>query len=151
KGTFYMGWDGDKVGVETEIKEDFEIAVHTVTQGQWQAVMGNNPSYFSRQGGGKDKVKNIPDAELKQFPVEQVSWDDVQAFLKKLNEKENGRGFFYRLPTDVEWEYACRGGATSESECSYHFYFAKPTNDLCSTQANFHGAVPFGKGDKGPD
>ena len=49
KGTFYMGWNG-KTGSakKTEIKEDFEIAVHDVTQGQWQAVMGENPSYFSR-------------------------------------------------------------------------------------------------------
>ena len=50
KGTFYMGWDGKKGSAkETEIKEDFEIAVHDVTQGQWQAVMGNNPSWFSRE------------------------------------------------------------------------------------------------------
>jgi formylglycine-generating enzyme required for sulfatase activity len=58
KATFYMGWDGAKKGVTTEIKEEFEIAVHTVTQEQWQAVMGNNPSYFSRDGGNKDKVKD---------------------------------------------------------------------------------------------
>src|SRR5271168_206816 len=63
KGTFYMGWDGvnDVKGVKTEIKEDFEIAIHTVTQGQWQEVMGKNPSYFSRDGEGKDKVKDIKD------------------------------------------------------------------------------------------
>ena len=54
-----------------------------------------------------------------------------------------------RLPW-AEWEYACRGGATSEEECSYHFYFEKPTNDLSSTQANFNGNDPFGKGEKGP-
>ena len=59
KGTFYMGWDGEKKGTKTEIKDDFEIAVHTVTQGQWQALMGNNPSYFSRDGDGKNKVKDI--------------------------------------------------------------------------------------------
>ncbi len=151
KATFFMGWDSNPKGVKTEIKEDFEIAVHTVTQEQWKAVMGNNPSYFSRDGRGKDKVKDIPDADLKLFPVEQVSWNDAQEFIKKLNEKEAGRGYAYRLPSEAEWEYACRGGATSEEECSYHFYFDKPTNDLSSKQANCNGNYPFGKADKGPN
>ena len=151
KGTFYMGWNGEKGSAKkTEIKEDFEIAIHTVTQGQWQEVMGKNPSYFSRDGEGKDKVKDIKDEDLKQFPVETVSWDDAQEFIKKLNEKEKGSGYLYRLPSEAEWEYACRGGATSEEECSYHFYFDKPTNDLSSKQANFNGNYPFGKADKGP-
>jgi formylglycine-generating enzyme required for sulfatase activity len=143
KGTFYMGGGGGTAGKKTEIKENFEIAVHDVTQGQWQAVMGKNPSSFSREGKEKDKVKDITDADLKLFPVEMVSWDDAQEFIKKLNGKEHGRGFLYRLPTEAEWEYACRGGATSEEECSYHFYFAKPTNDLFSEQANFNGNAPF--------
>jgi formylglycine-generating enzyme required for sulfatase activity len=150
KATFYMGGGGGKAGKKTEIKEGFEIAIHTVTQGQWQAVMGNNPSYFSREGMGKDKVKDISDVDLKQFPVENVSWNDAQEFIKKLNEQEKGKGWVYRLPSEAEWEYACRGGATSEEECSYHFYFEKPTNDLSSKQANFNGETPFGKGDKGP-
>jgi serine/threonine protein kinase/formylglycine-generating enzyme required for sulfatase activity len=144
KGTFYMGGYGPRKGVKTEIKEDFEIAVHDVTQGQWQEVMGNNPSYFSRQGNGRNYVLDISDEELKLFPVESVSWDDAQEFIQKLNEKELGRGYWYRLPTDAEWEYACRGGATSEEECSYHFYLAKPSNDLSSEQANFNGTMPFG-------
>ena len=150
KGTFYMGWDGQKKGVKTEIKEDFEIAVHDVTQGQWESVMGRNPSHFSRSGNGRNEVQDISDEELKLFPVENVSWDDCQEFLKKLNEKERGRGWVYRLPTEAEWEYSCRGGATSEADCSYYFYFDKPTNDLSSTQANFNGSFPFGKGEKGP-
>jgi len=151
KGTFYMGWNGEKGSAKKrEIKEDFEMATTPVTQGQWQEVMGKNPSYFSRDGGGKDKVKDIKDEDLTQFPVETVSWEDAQAFLKKLNEKEKGRGYLYRLPSEAEWEYACRGGATSEEDCSYHFYFEKPTNDLSSTQANFDGNAPFGKSKKGP-
>src|SRR5262249_24264243 len=74
KATFYMGWGhaewngrtmvAVKECVKTEIKQEFEIAAHTVTQGQWQAVMGKNPSFFSRQGGGKNKVKDIKDEEL---------------------------------------------------------------------------------------
>jgi formylglycine-generating enzyme required for sulfatase activity/tRNA A-37 threonylcarbamoyl transferase component Bud32 len=149
KGTFYMGGGGGKPGKKTEIKEDFEIAVHDVTQGQWQAVMGSNPSAFSRKGESRAMVADISDEELKLFPVENVSWNDVQDFIKKLNEIEHGSGYLYRLPTETEWEYACRGGATSEDECSYHFYFDKPTNDLSSEQANFNGNSPVGKGPKG--
>jgi formylglycine-generating enzyme required for sulfatase activity len=151
KGTFYMGWDGEKGSAkQAEIKEDFEVAVHTVTQGQWLAVMGQNPSWFSRDGRGKNEVKDVNDEELRQFPVENVSWEDCQEFVKKLNEQEKGKGWVYRLPSEAEWEYACRGGATSEEECSYHFYFATPTNDLSSKEANFNGNYPFGKADKGP-
>jgi eukaryotic-like serine/threonine-protein kinase len=151
KATFYMGGGGGKAGKRTEIKEDFEIAIHTVTQGQWQEVMGNNPSYFSRNGEGKHNVKDVKDEDLMHFPVETVSWEDAQEFIKKLNEKQKGKGYQYRLPSETEWEYACRGGATSEEECSYHFYFAKPTNDLSSKEANFNGASPDGMADKGPD
>jgi formylglycine-generating enzyme required for sulfatase activity len=149
KGTFYMGWDGEVKGVKKEIKEDFEIAVHDVTQGQWQAAMGTNPSCFSRRGNFRNYILDLSDEELKLFPVENVSWDDAQVFIKQLNEREKGRGWLYRLPTEAEWEYACRGGATSEEECSHHFYFDKPTNDLSSEQANFHGDSPFGKAPKG--
>ena len=138
-GTFYMGWDGEKKGTKTAIKEDFEIAIHTVTQGQWQELMGNNPSHFARAGGGKAQVKDIADADLKQFPVEQVTWDNCQQFIKVLNERERANTWTYRLPNEAEWEYACRGGATSEKECSYHFYFDQPTNQITSHLANFNG------------
>jgi formylglycine-generating enzyme required for sulfatase activity len=149
KGTFYMGGGGGTAGKKTEIKEDFEIAVYTVTQGQWQAVMGNNPSMFSRQGANQGSVSGISEEELKLFPVETVSWDDALEFIKRLNEKEREGGYLYRLPTDAEWEYACRGGATSEAECSYHFYFDKPGNHLSSDQANFNDKFPVGNTPKG--
>jgi formylglycine-generating enzyme required for sulfatase activity len=67
-----------------------------VTQAQWRAVMGNNPSHFK----GED------------LPVENVSWDDVQDFLRKLNKRDPGKN--YRLPTEAEWEYACRAGSTAK-------------------------------------
>jgi formylglycine-generating enzyme required for sulfatase activity len=150
KGTFYMGWNGNPGSAKkAEIKEDFEIAMHDLTQGQWQAVMGNNPSAFSRQGVSRGFVSGISDEELKLFPVEMVSWDDARMFIKKLNEKERGSGYLYRLPTQAELEYACRGGATSEAECSWHFYFNQPSNDLSSEQANFNGAYPCGNAPKG--
>src|SRR4051794_5660029 len=84
KGTFWMGWNSiGKYSKQVEIKEDFELAAYTVTQEQWEAVTGNNPSWFSRQGKGKDKVKDVADADLKRFPVENVLWGSVQWFLKK--------------------------------------------------------------------
>ena len=151
KGMFYMGWDGDKAKVKkTEIKAGFDMAIHLVTQGQWQELMGKNPSQFSRKAGQADKVKAISDEDLKDFPVDNVSWNDAQEFIKKLNEMQQGKGYQYRLPTDEDWEYACRGAATTEEECSYHFYVDAPTNDFSSKQANFDGNTPFGKGDKGP-
>jgi formylglycine-generating enzyme required for sulfatase activity len=111
--------------------------------------MGDNPSYFSPKGPGRNDALDVSDEELKLFPVETVSWNDVQEFLKKLNEKERGCGYLYRLPTEAEWEYVCRGGATSLEDCSFHFYFDKPTNDLFSEQANFDGEYPAGKAPKG--
>jgi formylglycine-generating enzyme required for sulfatase activity len=153
KGKFTMGSPPGETGRrddekqhEVEITRDFYLGVYEVTQKQYRTVMGHNPSYFSRDGtaskegeykngkpaGGKDKVKDFKDEELDEFPVENVSWEDAQTFLKKLNalaaEKEKGRR--YRLPTEAEWEYACRGGAASSK--AFH------TGDaLSSEQANF--------------
>jgi len=159
RGTFWMGWDSKgQQSKQVEIKQDFELAAYTVTQEEWQALMGSNPSFFSAaalkivngaiQGGGSGMVNYHDEADLRRFPVEQVSWNDVQEFLKKLNERENGKGWLYRLPTEAEWEYACRGAATAREECSFDFYLDKPTNDLSSKQANCNGQFPAGKGEK---
>src|SRR5262249_23797998 len=132
RGTFWMGERGSQTQVG--IPQDFYVGACPVAQGQWQEIVGSNPSHFSRSGRGADKVKDFSDADLKQFPVEQVSWEDVQEFLKRLNAREKAAGFLYRLPTEAEWEYSCRG-ATSREDCAFDFYFAQPTNDLSSDQA----------------
>jgi formylglycine-generating enzyme required for sulfatase activity len=150
-GTFWMGGGGGKAGdKQVSIDKPFALGIYPVTQGQWRAVMGNNPSYFSRKGSGASKVRDISDADLDLFPVENVSWNDVQEFLKKVNEKDRNSGYLYRLPTEAEWEYTCRGGAYSKQDCSYHYYFDQPTNDLSSHQANCDGNYPFGSAAKGP-
>jgi formylglycine-generating enzyme required for sulfatase activity len=76
------------------ISKSFFLGETEVTQGLWRAVMGSNPSYFKNCGNN--------------CPVEQVSWKDCQEFIRKLNRLVSGGGF--RLPTEAEWEYACRGG-----------------------------------------
>jgi uncharacterized protein (TIGR02996 family) len=147
RGSFWMG--PRCCQRQIEIPSEFYIGVYPVTQEQWQAVMDSNPSWFSRGGGGAVKVRRISDADLKQFPVEQVSWGDIQEFLKRLNARERVRGFQYCLPTEAEWEYSCRGGASSQEDCAFDFYFAQPTNDLSSEQANVRGNRPAGNAPKG--
>jgi formylglycine-generating enzyme required for sulfatase activity len=97
-GTFNMGSnDGhsNEKPVHSVTLSDFYMGKTEVTQAQWEAVMGDNPSYF----------KNCPSC-----PVEQVSWNDIQIYLEKLN-KLTGKS--YRLPTEAEWEYAAHGGVSS--------------------------------------
>lgn len=99
-GTFKMGsesGDPDERPVHhVTLSRAFYLGKYEVTQGQWQAVMGTNPSLF--QG---DPMR----------PVDQVSWDDAQAFISKLNAMEGVQ--LYRLPTEAEWEYAARAGTTT--------------------------------------
>ena len=97
-GTFTMG-DGDKAH-EVSLTQPFQISVHEVTQAQYEQVMGVNPSRFK----GADN------------PVENVSWDDAVEFCRRLSElpAEKAAGNVYRLPTEAEWEYACRAGTTTK-------------------------------------
>ncbi len=100
-GTFMMGSPTNESGAEKQLRvtltKGFYMGIAEVTVGQWTAVMGNYPSYFRNCGV--------------DCPVEQISWNDVQAFIRKLNRKEGSNK--YRLPTEAEWEYAARAGSTT--------------------------------------
>jgi formylglycine-generating enzyme required for sulfatase activity len=93
---------------EVTITRPYYIQTTEVTQGQWKAVMGFNPSGLKNCG--------------KNCPVEKVSWHDVEEFIKRLNQKEEADT--YRLPTEAEWEYACRAGSVTE------FCFGEEKNKL---------------------
>ena len=150
-GTFWMGGQEGRVGDrQVTIDQPFWMGVFPVTQGQWRAVMGSNPSWFSRTGGGAAELKKFSESELMEFPVECVSLEDVQQFMEKLNVMEKGSGRLYYLPTEAEWEYACRGAATSRVDCGFSFYLDRASNNLSSVQANFHGDHPDGTAAKGP-
>lgn len=110
-GTFQMGsssGESDEKPVHSVTLSAFNIGKYEVTQAQWTAVMGNNPSSFSG---------------CENCPVENVSWYDVQDFIRKLN-AQTGKN--YRLPTEAEWEYAAKGGEKSRG-CTY-----SGSNDLGS-------------------
>jgi formylglycine-generating enzyme required for sulfatase activity len=117
-GTFTMGSPSSEKGRQSEEKQHevtltsrFYMQVTEVTQGQWQTIVGNNPSFFPNCGDN--------------CPVEQVSFNDCKEFIRRLNQKEGTNK--YRLPTEAEWEYACRAGSTTafanggitKLECGY--------------------------------
>ncbi|MEW6235639.1 MAG: formylglycine-generating enzyme family protein [Candidatus Omnitrophota bacterium] len=112
-GSFTMGSPADEPNRDPEdenqhpvtITKPFYMGKYEVTQAQWNAIMGTNPSYFAGSGN---------------LPVEQVSWMDCQEFIKKLNDLRQG---IYRLPTEAEWEYACRAGTASA------YYFGDDSSD----------------------
>jgi len=114
KGSFKMGLSEymevlarGELQHEVTISKDYYLGVTEVTQGQYEKVIGTNPSYFQKQ------VTSEEDRSL--YPVEQVSWADAVEFCKTLSElpEEKKAGRVYRLPTEAEWEYACRAGSKS--------------------------------------
>jgi len=123
-GEFMMGSPPDEPGRSDDeilhkvtLTKGFYMQTTQVTQKQWMAIMGSNPSHFKHD---------------ENCPVEQVSYDNIQDFIKKLNLKEGADK--YRLPTEAEWEYACRAGTTTP------FYFGKC---LSANQANYDGNYPL--------
>lgn len=128
-GNFVMGSpkdekerDNNETQHKVTLTKGFYMGVYTVTQEEWQAVMGKNPSHFKGE---------------KNLPVEKVSWEDCQEFIKKLREKDKKP---YRLPTEAEWEYACRAGTTTP------FHFGET---ISTDQANYDGNQTYGNGKKG--
>jgi formylglycine-generating enzyme required for sulfatase activity len=115
----------------------FWLGKYPVTQAEWKAEMGDNPSYFDGKKDNKAKGLNTD-----RFPVEMVSWDDCQKFLEKLNkrievEKVFGKVGQFVLPHEDQWEYACRGGKGNKQA----FYFGPELN---GTIANCYGNFPYG-------
>ncbi len=113
-GSFVMGSPEDEIDRSSEegpqhrvTLDAFEMMTVEVTQAMWQEVMGTNPSQFT---------------STTDLPVENVSWDDIQEFLASMNQRYPGCG--YRLPTEAEWEYACRAGTTTR------FYSGNDDSDL---------------------
>jgi formylglycine-generating enzyme len=128
-GTFLMGspedeaqrWDQAPQHRVT-LTQAYWLGETAVPQALWQAVMGANPSGFK----GAER------------PVEQVSWDDCQSFMARLNELKPGLAL--RLPTEAEWEYACRAGTTTP----FHF-----GNQITPEMVNYDGNYPYAGGEKG--
>ena len=116
-GTFMMGSPAKEKGRNSDeqqhkvtLSKGFYMGTTEVTQGQWRNIMGNNPSAFKNCGDG--------------CPVEQVSWSDVQDFIRRLNKREGTEKSKFRLPTEAEWEYACRAG------CKMRFCFGDSDSGL---------------------
>lgn len=131
-GTFLMGSPDNEPGrnpqdegpVHAVTLDGFWMGRHPVTQAQWQILMGNNTSQF----------KTGPD-----YPVTNVSWDEAQVYIQKLNGRHPDA--IFRLPTEAEWEYACRAGTTTPFHSG---------STLCAdTQANYNGMEPFSNGPPG--
>ena len=114
----------DETQHEVTLTKPYYMGSYAVTQEQWEAVMGNNPSIKTK--GAK-------------LPVTNVSWQDCQEFIKKLNAKTDGG---YRLPTEAEWEYACRAGTTTE-----YFY----GDSITKSDANYSKREPMAVGSYKPN
>lgn len=111
-GTFQMGCheaagkcDQDEGPARMVRLDDFWIGKYEVTQGEWRRIMGKNPSQYPARRTRKGKSSRL--RERNRYPVERVSWRDAQSFIRRLNRKSAAA---FRLPSEAEWEYACRAG-----------------------------------------
>jgi formylglycine-generating enzyme required for sulfatase activity len=134
------GRPGERPRHRVRITKPFFLGVHEVTQAEFEQVMKFNPSSFTRAALLKDAP---PELDAARLPVDGVTWHQAVEFCRKLSQKseEEAAGRFYRLPTEAEWEYACRAGTTT----TFHYGEA-----LSSAQANFNGAHPYGDAKPGP-
>ena len=142
-GTFWMGSPSRESGRypdesplhEVEITRPFYLGIHSVTQEQYERVVGRNPSGFVVGGSSESRVTGL---DTRHFPVESITWNDAAAFCRMLSavpaEKRAKRA--YRLPTEAEWEYACRAGSSRP----YHF-----RSRLGQHHANFNGPRSLGR------
>lgn len=122
------GRGNNEIPHEVSFAHGFWLSDTACTQEIWKAVTGENPSHF----------KNEEDS-IQELPVENVSFDDVQAFLTQLNERI-GKEATFSLPTEAQWEYACRAGTNTP------FSFGK---SISTDQANFNGDYPYADSAKG--
>jgi formylglycine-generating enzyme required for sulfatase activity len=149
-GQFMMGSadsEPDRADHEKQVQVTFPsgfwMGKYEVTQSQWQQLLGDNPSSFSAQGKSSAEIVG---QDTSSFPVESMSWNRAVRFCEVLTETERQAGrlptpWAYRLPTEAQWEYACRAG-TSTATCF--------GDSLSSTQANFNGDAPLGQAAPGP-
>lgn len=131
----YGGGDSEGPQHEVEITRPFYLGKYEVTQQQYKQIMGKNPSWFSVDGEEKRAVAGL---DTRRFPVEMVSWKDATAFCRKLSERDGKHRF--HLPTEAEWEYACRAGTRTP------FHFGTSLN---GDKANCDGRFPYGTDKKG--
>lgn len=127
--------DNEKPSSEVYVAP-FYISKHQITQREYKAVMGFNPSYFSPEGRG---CYEIADMKTDNFPVESVSWEDANGFCEKLSDIliEKQHHIKYMLPTEEQWEFACN---------HYPNSLFNTGNSLTSFDANILGAYPLNQG-----
>jgi formylglycine-generating enzyme required for sulfatase activity len=143
-------FEGELPRHRVRITKPFYLGKFPITQEQYSAVTGkSNPSIFSAEGAEIIYRERVRRLKTDRFPVENVSWLDAQEFCGFLNEKHlpqvpkslRQAGYRFRLPTEAQWEYACRAKTTTP------FHFGKVLN---GKQANCDGTAPFGTTEKGP-